>query len=309
MSTQKDLPQARASAAADDERRGLVAFPGRSLAGRTKDLMARYELRPRKSLGQNFLLNESKLERLAAATAELAPELIIEVGPGLGALTVPLARLGRPLVAFEIDERMRGPLAEVLQPFDNVTVRFEDVLEADLAAVTGGRPFMVAGNLPYQITTPLLGKLFALEGCQGLVITVQREVALRLQAAPGTRDYGPLTLFCQYHVAAVETICQFPPGDFLPAPDVASTGLRLLRRTAPPFAEPSAEVFQDVVRAAFNQRRKSLLGGLANSPQFKKQRERVATALDAAGIDGQRRAETLTMDELARLAQALEVAR
>jgi len=306
MSPNDDLPEARGPASADQARRGLVSSAGRSLAARTRDLLARHGLRPRKSLGQSFLINEAKLEQIAGAAAEMAAGgPILEVGPGLGALTVALAGHGQPVVAVEVDQRLQAPLAAVLEPLDNVTVHFADFLTVDLDAVVGGQPFVLAGNLPYQITTPLLEKAFAAPRCVGLVITVQREVAQRLRAQPGTRDYSPLTLFCQYHVERVETICQLAPGDFLPAPAVASTALVLHRRTSPPFTDPTGEAFLRVVRAAFNQRRKALRSGLAGSPLLPLDRAIVAAALETAALDGQRRAETLTLEEFARLARAL----
>jgi 16S rRNA (adenine1518-N6/adenine1519-N6)-dimethyltransferase len=232
--------------------------------------------------------------------------VILEVGPGLGALTVALAAHGYRVVAFEVDRRLEAPLAEILLPFDNVQLHFADFLDADLDLAAGGQPFVVAGNLPYQITTPLLEKLFLAPLCRALVVTVQREVAQRLQARPGGKTYGPLTLFCQYYVERTETVCELSPGDFLPAPEVASTAIRMVKRLSPPFAEPDAATFQRVVRAAFNQRRKALRAALAGSPLLPLDRPTVAAALEAAGVDGQRRAETLTMDEFAALARELQ---
>lgn len=307
MSPAKDLPQARASATADQARRGFVPSTGRSLAGRTRDLLQRRGLRPRKSLGQNFLLNEAKVERIAAAAVEAAAGgPILEVGAGLGALTTALAAHGNRVVAFEVDRRLEAPLAELLSPFDNVELHITDFLAADLAAAGAGKAFVVAGNLPYQITTPLLEKLFLAPLCRVLVVTVQREVAQRLRAQPGNKTYGPLTLFCQYYVETVETVCELSPGDFLPAPDVSSTALRLVKRSTPPFAEPDAGTFEQVVRAAFNQRRKTVRSALVGSPLVPADRDSVAAALAQAGIDGQRRAETLTMDEFAALARELQ---
>lgn len=307
MSPAKHLHQARASASADQARRGLVPSPGRSLAGRTRDLLQRHGLRPRKFLGQNFLLNEAKVERIAAAAAEAAGDgPIVEIGAGLGALTVALAAHGNRVVAFEVDRRLEAPLTELLSPFDNVELHLADFLEADLATATAGHSFVAAGNLPYQITTPLLEKLFLTPLCGALVVTVQREVAQRLGSPPGGKTYGPLTLFCQYYVQTVETICELAPGDFLPEPEVSSTALRLVKRPAPPFAQPDASTFQQVVRAAFNQRRKAVRSALAGSPLLPADRDGVAQALLAAGIDGQRRAETLTMDEFAALGRALQ---
>ena len=301
--------QARPSPA-DEASRGLVDSEERSLGARTRDLLRRHDLRLKKSLGQNFLLNQGKAEQIAQAAleaaAELAAETIIEIGPGLGALTALLGRSGKRVVAFEIDERLRPALTEALAGLENVTVCWEDFLHADLPAVTCGQPYVAAGNLPYQITAPLLEKLFGDPLCRALVITVQKEVAQRLGAEPGAREYGPLTLFCRYHAAVIETMVRLSPGDFLPAPKVASVALKLVRRSAPPFAEPGAAQFTRTVRAAFNHRRKSLLAGLALAPQLELTRGQVAAALEQATLDGGRRAETLTMAELARLALALQ---
>jgi len=287
----------------------LSASGERSLAARTRELLARYDLRLKKSLGQNFLLNQGKVERIAEAALDAAEEMgaerIVEVGPGLGALTLPLGRSGRHVVAFEVDQRFRSALDEVLAGLPNVSVRWEDFLHADVTAATNGYRYVAAGNLPYQITAPLLEKLLGDPQCRALVITVQKEVAERLTAEPGGKDYGPLTLFCRYNAAAIETIVRLSPGDFLPPPQVDSVALKLVRRTAPPFAQPDAAQFSHTVRAAFNHRRKSLVTGLTHAPQLGLSREQVAAAVVRAGLDGQRRAETLTMDELARLALAL----
>lgn len=306
-----DLPQARASSGEcshtqDDERRGLLSSAGRSLGGRTRDLMRQYDLRARKSLGQNFLINDAKVERIAAAAAEAASaldvSLLVEIGPGLGALTTALAAHPFDVVAFEIDERLREPLLSLLEG-TRAEVRFQDFLLADLSVFP---PYVAAGNLPYQITAPLLEKLFWDERCRALVITVQREVADRLRAAPGTRDYGPLTLFCRYHVERVEVIVQLKPGDFLPPPTIDSTAIRLVKRATPPFEKPSAQSFSRAVKAAFIHRRKALRAGLKQAPQLSLTSEQVQRALDLAGLEGERRAETLDMDEFARLALALE---
>ena len=303
MPHERDLPEDRISAGDD-------APPELSLAARTRDLLRRHGLRPRKSLGQNFLIHGGKARRIAEAALEAAEQLeaplIIEIGPGLGALTVPLAQSGRRVVAFEIDEWLEPALQELVGEMPQVTVRREDFLHADLGPVADGQPYVAAGNLPYQITAPLLEKLFDDPLCRALIITIQKEVADRLSGQPGSRDYGPLTLFCRYHVEQIETIVRLSPGDFLPPPKVDSLALRLIKRQAPPFDEPDAEQFSRTVRAAFIHRRKSLLAGLTHAPQLDLSREQVAGALLQAGLDGQRRAGTLTMEELARLALAVE---
>lgn len=309
MPDERDLHRARASVS-DDASRGLFTSGERSLAARTRDLLRRHDLRAKKSLGQNFLINGGKAERIAQAAVETAEQVgaqtLLEIGPGLGALTVPLAQSGRRVVAFEIDERLRPALDELLADLPHVTVLWQDFLHADLGPLVAGAPYVAAGNLPYQITAPLLEKLFNDPLCRALVITVQKEVAQRLVAEPGSKDYGPLTLFCRYHAERIETIARLSPGDFLPPPQIDSVALRLLKRTEPPFAEPDGAQFTRTVRAAFTHRRKSLLAGLSLAPQLDLSREHVAAALRDAGIDGQRRAETLSMEELARLALALQ---
>lgn len=294
-----------------------------SLATRTRELLRRYELRPRKGFGQNFLINPPKVQQIATAAVEAADKagtsVIVEVGPGLGALTEALAAAcipnpsdesgARRIVAFEIDRALEAPLGELLSEFPHARVRFEDFLEADLPELLEGEPYVAAGNLPYNITAPLLEKLLMDPLCRGMVITVQREVAERLRAAPGSKDYGPLTLFCAYYVQAVEVVTQLHPGDFLPPPSIDSTAVRLMKRETPPFVKPSAEAFERGVRGAFNHRRKSLRSGLALATRLGLDREQVAAALEKAEISGDRRAETLDFDEFARLAQALEEVR
>ena len=233
---------------------------------------------------------------------------VVEIGAGLGALTLPLAARGAEVVAFEIDARLEAPLREALAAYPKATLLFEDVLSADLDSIVGGRPYVAVGNLPYQITAPLLGKLFLAEGCRAGVLTVQREVADRLQARPGTKAYGPLTLFCSYHVQAIERVCTLPSSDFLPSPAVISVALRMVKRERPPFERPAAEAFFRAVRAAFAHRRKTLRSSLLHSLQPSSGRQALDEALGRAGLDGQRRAEELSLEEFAALALSLEPA-
>jgi len=188
-------------------------------------------------------------------------------------------------------------------------VRYEDFLRADLREILGGRKYVLAGNLPYNITAALLEKLLMDPLCAAMVITVQREVAERLRAGPGSKAYGPLTLFCAYYVRTIDVVTQLHPGDFLPPPTIDSTALRLVKRTEPPFEKPSAEAFERAVRGAFNHRRKSLRSGLALTTRLGMTRDQVEDALEIAEINGDRRAETLNMGEFARLAQALDEVR
>jgi 16S rRNA (adenine1518-N6/adenine1519-N6)-dimethyltransferase len=276
-------------------------------------LLRRHGLRPRKNLGQNFLLNEGKVRRIAEAATEAAAQYgglpIVEVGPGLGALTTCLVDLGGEVLAYEIDRSLEAPLIELLADYPKARVVFEDFLHADPAAALEGRDFVLAGNLPYQITAPLLEKMFLEPHCRAGIVTVQKEVADRLRAQPGSKAYGPLTLFCDYYVESLEVICRLVPEDFLPAPAIDSTAVRLTKRATPPFITPSAEAYFRAVRAAFNHRRKSLRSGLALATILGLSKPRVAEALAVADIDGERRAETLTTNEFARLAGALDAMR
>lgn len=324
MQDDRDLEQARASAMADGSRRGLSASAGGSaeaavplaelpLAPRTRELLRRHGLRPRKSLGQNFLINPARVRQIAAAAAEAVERTgaatVVEVGPGLGALTTALCREGLTVVAFEIDRLLQAPLGDLLSGERAVSVRFEDFLQADLGAVLDAQPYVAAGNLPYQITAPLLEKLLLDGACRALVITVQKEVADRLRAGPHSKAYGPLTLFARYYAETAEVITQLHPGDFLPPPQVDSTALRLVKRTEPPFTSPSAAAFERAVRAAFNHRRKSLRSGLVLAERLGLGRAEVQEALDSAALGGDRRAETLDFGEFARLARALDEVR
>ena len=313
MSDDKDLHEARASMNSFSKCRGSAVSDGVSTGRRMRELLSRHGIRLRKSLGQNFLLDDALAQKLAAAAVEAArwreAEVLVEVGAGLGALTVPLAQSTMPVFAFEIDTRLAQPLREVVGAYDNIVLYHEDFLPADLHSITGGRPYVAAGNLPYQITSPLLEKIFADPLCRAGVFTVQKEFAQRLRAVPGTRDYSTLTLFCRYHVAEVERICSLPPQVFLPPPGVVSEGIRMIVRETPPFTEPSQEVFMWAVRAAFGHRRKSLTAALGHGLKGELPREAITAALEAAGLDGSRRAETLDLDEFAALALALNAGR
>jgi len=281
-----------------------------SLAATTRDLLSRYNLRLRKSLGQHLLLNSAKAAQIAAATLKMAAEqevgTILEIGPGLGALTTHLAASGLSIVGCEIDTRFQAPLAELIASSANVTIYWQDILKTDVASLLGQKRYIATGNLPYQIVSPLLEKLLPDPLCGGLVITVQKEVAERIMASPGTKDYGPLTLFCQYYLQHVEPVVPLTPRDFLPPPQVSSLAIKLQKRARPPFSGPSADYFFRIVRAAFQHRRKFLLSALAMSGLLALSREQMSAVLEETGIAEDRRAETLSLAEFARLALALQ---
>jgi len=286
--------------------------PAVSTPKRTRELMERYGIGAKKSLGQNFLIDQNILQKIVDA-AELAPDSgVLEIGPGLGALTEKLAQAAGTVVAVEIDHRLFPALREVLAPFDNVRLVHGNILEMDLPALfqehfRGVRDVRVAANLPYYITTPILMKL--LESALPLaciVVMVQKEVAERMSAAPGGKDYGSLSIAVQYY-CETDVVAHVPKTVFIPAPGVDSAVIRLRMRRKPAVEVRDVRFFFDVVQASFAQRRKTIHNNLlarffAKSPECK---PRVAELLQECGIDPGRRGETLTMAEFAALSDRL----
>ena len=272
-----------------------------------KALLARHGFRFSKTLGQNFLCAAWVPERIADA-AELDGDTgVLEVGPGIGCLTAELARRAKRVVSLELDRALRPVLAETLADFDNVEVVFADVMKTDLKALCAEKfvdcaHVAVCANLPYQITTPVL-TAFAETAClECVTVMIQREVARRICAAANTADYGAFTLLMQWHFET-ETLFDVPPGCFIPAPKVTSSVVRLTRRVAPPVTVGSEERFFAVVRAAFNQRRKTLCNALAAGLSLPK--EAVAAAIAAAGLPESIRGEALDMAQFAQLSDIL----
>ena len=268
----------------------------------TNRILKAFHLRADKSLGQNFLVEESVVARIAAA-AELTPaDKVLEIGPGIGTLTQALARTGAQVTSVELDQRLLPVLAETVGCYANVRIVHGDILKTDIPALLGGDSFKVAANLPYYITTPIIMHLLE-QGLplERLVVMVQKEVAERMTAAPGSRAYGAISVAMQYYTEP-RLAFVVKAGSFLPAPKVDSAVLVCRRHTAPPVAVPDEKVFFRVVAAAFSVRRKMLtnslrhMGGLSG--------DQVKAWLAAAGIDGTRRAETLSLEEFAALARA-----
>jgi 16S rRNA (adenine1518-N6/adenine1519-N6)-dimethyltransferase len=274
-----------------------------------RDLLRRYDVRPSRRRGQNFLIDRNALERVLAA-AELAPEDgVLEIGPGLGALTRALAERARKVLAVEVDPRLVAALqTETLADLPQVTLIQDDFLALDLADLLGrelgeGRHDVVA-NIPYSITGPVIARLLEQTvRLKRIVLMVQKEVGRRLAARPGTPEYGALSLLAQFY-AEVETVGIVSPRCFFPAPEVDSAIIRLRIRTSPRFPGIDPERFFGVVHAAFQQRRKRLLNSLTGSIDLGWSRERAAAALAAAGIDPGRRGEGLSAEEFAALVQA-----
>lgn len=279
-----------------------------SLLARTRALLDTHGLAPRKARGQHFLIDPRVRDAIVQA-AEVTPgSTVLEVGPGTGILTEALLRAGASVLAVELDRGLAGLLQETLGGHPGLTLWVEDALRVDFAARLRDHPargaIRVVANIPYNITSPLIMHLLERPGLFSLLaLTIQREVAERLTAAPGEKAYGALTLACQYR-ADVRTALHIPRGAFYPIPEVESRLVRLEVRSAPPVRVPSADRLFAVIRAGFGQRRKTLRNALRGAGWAA---ERVEAALAAAGIAGGRRAETLSLEEFAQVAAVLPV--
>jgi 16S rRNA (adenine1518-N6/adenine1519-N6)-dimethyltransferase len=272
-------------------------------------LLRRHGLRPKKRLGQNFLVDRNTLEKIAGAAELIPTDAVLEIGPGLGALTRALAERARRVVAVEVDADLLPVLQETLAGLGNVQVVHADFLQLPLADFLAERfgesPLKVVANIPYYITSPILERLLETpSSIERILLLVQKEVADRLTAQPGSPEYGSLTLFARYH-AEVEIVGRVSRHVFLPPPNVDSAILRLRIRAEPPVRAARPEQLFDVIHAAFQQRRKTLLNALAGFGALDVDKADAEAALRAAGIDPQRRGETLSLEEFARLAEAI----
>ncbi|WP_040285238.1 16S rRNA (adenine(1518)-N(6)/adenine(1519)-N(6))-dimethyltransferase RsmA [Sporosarcina koreensis] len=278
---------------------------------RTKEILEKHGFSFKKSLGQNFLIDPNILTNIISAAGITKTSGVIEIGPGIGALTEPIARAAGKVTAFEIDGRLLPVLEDTLSPYPNVSVIHQDVLEADLHAVIKERmadmeEMVVVANLPYYVTTPIIMKfLMTNVPIDRMIIMMQREVADRITASPGTKAYGSLSIAIQYYMDA-EVAMIVPKTVFMPQPNVESAVLKLTRKTAPPADVISEDFLFTVARGSFVQRRKTILNNLQSSlPDGKTRKADILTALDTAGIDPGRRGETLSIQEFAALSNAL----
>ena len=275
------------------------------IAGReaTSHILKAFHLRASKRLGQNFLIDPAVVEGIVAV-AELAPgDRVLEIGPGIGTLTQGLAEAGAEVTAVEIDKKLPEVLAHTLAGYENVRIVQGDILRTDLPGLMGGGSFKVVANLPYYITTPILMALLE----QGLpmermVAMVQREVAERMTASPGGKDYGALSVAVQYYTEP-RIALEVPPSSFLPPPEVNSAVICCQVRERPPVSVRDEKLFFRVARAAFGQRRKTLANAMRGAG-FRK--EDILLALQRVGIDPSRRGESLSLEEFASLADAME---
>ena len=278
---------------------------------RTRAILEKYGFSFKKSLGQNFLIDTNILRRIVDF-AELTEEsAAIEIGPGIGALTEQLARRSKKVIAFEIDQRLLPILQETLAPYPNTTIIHHDVLKADVRQaiedkLTNIKDIMVVANLPYYVTTPIIMKLLEEQlPIRGIVCMLQKEVADRISAKPGTKDYGSLSIAIQYYTEA-ETVMIVPKTVFIPQPNVDSAVIRLTKRKEPAVSVHNEEFFFQIIRASFAQRRKTLLNNLTSYlPDGKQKKEEIIAALGQAEIEPSRRGETLSIEEFARLSDKL----
>lgn len=279
---------------------------------RTKEILKQYGFALKKSLGQNFLTEPNILRNIVAA-AELSEETnVIEVGPGIGALTEHLARSAKQVLAFEIDGRLVEVLADTLSPYDNVTIINEDVLKADLVTTAKETfkeelPLKVVANLPYYITTPIMMHLLKSDlAITEMIVMMQKEVADRISAKPSTKAYGSLSIAVQYYMEASVAFI-VPKTAFVPQPNVDSAIIKLTKRDKPAVEVVNEKNFFKLTKGAFLQRRKTLWNNLlANYGKEEATKERLTKALEIAQIDPKRRGETLSLQEFADLSNALE---
>lgn len=274
---------------------------------RTREVLEKYGFSFKKSLGQNFLIDTNILHNIVDAAHLDKSRAVIEIGPGIGALTEQLCRAAGRVIAIEIDQRLLPILGDTLAPYDNVEVVHGDVLELDLAALfrdklKGYEKVSVVANLPYYVTTPILMKLLEERlSLENIVVMIQKEVAERIAAKPGTKDYGSLSVAAQFY-AETEVAMVVPASVFIPRPNVDSAVIRLKIRDVPPVEVEEEGLFFRVVRACFAQRRKTLLNNLMSGLFDKTRKEEVIQMLADLGIEPSRRGETLSIEEFAQLA-------
>ena len=261
----------------------------------------RFDIKMSKKLGQNFLIKRGIVDEIVHA-AELTPgEPVLEVGPGIGTLTQGLAQSGADVTAIELDRRLLEVLDTTLASYDNVRIIHGDVLKLDVPTIMNHKPFKVVANLPYYITTPIIMSLLESKlPIERLVVMVQKEVALRMVAKPGTKDYGALSVAVQYYTKP-DIVLDVPPKSFLPAPAVTSSVIRCVLRDKPPVDVIDEKLFFRVVKAGFAQRRKTFANTMKTTGLSK---DRIEELLAKANIDGQRRGETFTLQEFADVANA-----
>lgn len=271
----------------------------------TIEIIQKYNFAFQKRFGQNFLIDGHVIEKIIRAAEITKDDVVLEIGPGIGTMTQYLAEAAGEVFAVEIDKNLLPILAETLAEYDNVTVVNEDILKVDIAALTGGRPVKVVANLPYYITTPIIMGLFEKNvPVDSITVMVQKEVADRMQVGPGTKDYGALSLAVQYY-AKPEIVANVPPNCFMPRPKVGSAVIKLTRYEKPPVEVQDERLMFRLIRASFNQRRKTLVNGIKNSGDFSLGKEEIENIFEKCGLPLNIRGEALTLEQFAMLANCI----
>lgn len=276
----------------------------------TIEILNKYKFVFQKRYGQNFLIDEHVLGKIIRSAGITEDDFVIEIGPGIGTLTQYLAYSAREVAAIEIDDVLIPILEDTLSGYDNVTVIHEDVLKVDLTKLVeeknGGKPVKVVANLPYYITTPIIMGLFENHvPVESITIMVQKEVADRMKTGPGSKDYGALSLAVQYY-ARPELVANVPPNCFMPRPRVGSAVIRLTKHEKPPVEVQDEKLMFQIIRASFNQRRKTLVNGLYNAPELHIPKERTAAVLEEMGLAPGIRGEALELSQFAELSSRLK---
>ena len=275
---------------------------------KTIEVIQKYQFAFQKRFGQNFLIDAHVLEKIVSAAGITKDDCVLEIGPGIGTMTQYLAESAGQVIAVEIDTNLLPILADTLKDYSNVKVINQDILKVDINELVkeynNGRPIKVVANLPYYITTPIIMGLFENQvPVDSITIMVQKEVADRMQVGPGTKDYGALSLAVQYY-AKPKIVANVPPNCFMPRPKVGSAVIRLERYEKPPVEVKDEKLMFRIIRASFNQRRKTLVNGLKNSQEIPFSKEQIEQALGMCGLSLSVRGEALTLAQFAQLANA-----
>ena len=273
---------------------------------KTIEVIQKYQFAFQKRFGQNFLIDAHVLEKIVSAAGITKDDCVLEIGPGIGTMTQYLAESAGQVIAVEIDTNLLPILADTLKDYSNVKVINQDILKVDINELVkeynNGRPIKVVANLPYYITTPIIMGLFESNvPIDNITVMVQKEVADRMQVGPGSKDYGALSLAVQYY-ASPYIVANVPPNCFIPRPNVGSAVIRLARYQEPPVQVKDPKLMFKLIRASFNQRRKTLQNGLNNSPEISFSKEEITKAIESLGVSPSVRGEALSLEQFAQLA-------
>lgn len=275
----------------------------------TIEILQKYHFNFQKKFGQNFLIDTHVLDKIIDASGVTEDDFVLEIGPGIGTMTQYLCERAREVVAVEIDKNLIPILSDTLKNYSNVTVINEDILKLDICKLAEeknqGKPIKVVANLPYYITTPIIMGLFESHvPIDSITIMVQKEVAERMQEGPGSKEYGALSLAVQYY-AKPEIVANVPPNCFMPRPNVGSAVIRLTRHEKPPVEVEDEKLMFRIIRASFNQRRKTLANGLNNSPEIHLPKEVIQESIVSLGVPENIRGEALSLEQFAELSNEI----